>query len=137
MTSCQRRHFDELKNSFKLLGSAAKKETTTSPNSIYSEPYTAYGGVLIKIWVEPGTIDKLKAIGLRSDPVLHPLLKSTFGELPFLPPGSLTQQGWYNNFARFKVESNANIPHQVNIQLGTGKGLKIFNEGLIYFEKID
>jgi hypothetical protein len=89
------------------------------------------------MWVEPGTIDKLKAIGLRSDPTIHPLLKSTIGELPFLPPGKSTQSGWYNNFTRFKVESNANVPQQVNIQLGTGKGLNIFNEGLIYFEKIN
>ena len=129
-------HYNELKSTFKLLGSSAK-ETSTSPNSIFSQPYTANGGVLIKMWAEPGTIDKLKAIGLRSDPTIHPLLKSTIGELPFLPPGKSTQSGWYNSFTLFKVESNANVPQQVNIQLGTGKGLNIFNEGLIYFEKIN
>lgn len=129
-------HFNELKSSFKLLGSAAK-ETSTSPNSVFSQPYTGNGGVLIKMWVEQGTIDKLKTIGLRSDPKISPLLKSTFGELPFLPAGWSSQSGWFKDFARFKVESNATVPSQVNIQLGTGKGLDIFNDALIYFEKID
>jgi hypothetical protein len=86
------------------------------------------------MWVEPGTIDKMRAIGVRSDPNLNPLVSQNFGDLPFV--GS----GWHTTKVQFKVETNNVVvpsSKQVNIQLGSGKGIEIFNEALIYFEKIN
>jgi hypothetical protein len=123
-------HFDNLKSNFKLLKSA-NNETSTSPNASFSQ---SYNGVLVKIWVEPGTIDKLKAVGVRSHPDLHPHLQQHFGNLPFIGGG------WHPSKVQFKVETNEVVTpnfKQVNIQLGSGEGVKIFNDNLLYFEKIN
>jgi hypothetical protein len=123
-------HYDNLKSNFKLLKSV-NNETSTSPNASFSQ---SYDGVLVKMWVEPGTIDKLKAIGVRGQQDLLPLLQQSFGNLPH------SGKGWHPTKVQFKVETNEVVTpnfKQVNIQLGSGEGVKIFNHNLLYFEKIN
>ena len=109
----------------------ASNETTTSPNISFVQNYD---GILVKFYVEPGTIEKLKAIGTTAhkNPD-HSLVLGTFGSLPH---GS---SGWHPTKVRFKVEENKNVTpffDQINIQLGSGKGLDIFNDNLLFFEKL-
>ena len=98
-------------------------ETTTSPNQLFSE---SYDGVLVKFYVTTGTIDQLKTYG-RTDG--SALVLEQFGEMP------LATSGWTNDFVRFKKEGGDLTP-QVNIQLGRGPGIQIFNDNLVAFEKI-
>ena len=123
-------HYDILKNTFKMV-KGASNETTTSPNISFVQNYD---GVLVKFYVEPGTIEKLKAVGTTAhkNPD-HSLVLGTFGSLPH---GS---SGWHPTKVRFKVEENKNVNpffDQINIQLGSGYGLDIFNDNLLFFEKL-
>jgi hypothetical protein len=57
-----------------------------------------------------------------------------------LLPLPFVGSGWHTTKVQFKVETNNVVvpsSKQVNIQLGSGKGIEIFNEALIYFEKIN
>jgi hypothetical protein len=76
----------------------------------------------VKFYVKQGTIDKLKSVGASDG---SSLVASQFGALP------LAGKGWHKQFVRFKKEG-----FQVNIQLGTGPGMQIFNDNLITFERI-
>ena len=78
---------------------------------------------MVQFKVKRGTIDELRNIGIaarNNEEVL-----SQFPELkPDISP-------WNKKFARFKLEND-----QVNIALGRGTALKIFNDNLIEFELI-
>lgn len=98
-------------------------ETSTSPTMSFSE---GYSGILVKFYLRHGTIDQLKVIG-RTDG--HQDVAEQFGEMP------LAHSGWINHYARFKREGGSSP--QVNIQLGSGPGVDVFNANLITFEKIN
>ena len=78
---------------------------------------------MVQFKVKRGTIDELRNIGIaarNNEEVL-----SQFPELkPDISP-------WNNKFARFKLEKG-----QVNIALGNGSALEIFNSNLLEFVKI-
>jgi len=99
--------------------STLRPETSTSPFQAFSEDYD---GVLVKWYVNLGTIDDLRVIG-RTDGTN--LVASQFGDMP------QAVSGWTDDFVRFKKEGT-----QVNIQLGVGPGLDIFNDNLIAFERV-
>jgi len=100
------------------------RETSTSPKISFSQ---GYRGVLMKFYLRHGTIDQLKVIG-RTDG--HQDVADQFGEMPLAP------SGWIEEYVRFKREGGNSSP-QVNIQLGKGQGMDIFNDNLMTFERID
>jgi hypothetical protein len=108
--------YDQLLSSGRM---PATTETSTSPLQAFSEDYD---GVLVKYYVNLGTIDDLKVIG-RTDG--SGLVASQFGDMP------QAVSGWINDFVRFKKEGT-----QVNIQLGRGPGVDVFNDNLIAFERV-
>lgn len=79
-----------------------------------------YEGTLFEISVNPTTMSQLEAIGVRNTAASHP-----FEHLP------LVGKGWKETNAFFKVEGN-----QVNIGLGNGKALEIFNSNIQSFNKV-
>ena len=106
-----------LKNyeSFKKTGKIpATGETTISPTQGFSE---GYDGVLVKFKVKKGTTEKLVNIGVRDE---SSILADKFPNMPE------SKSGWGKNHARFKKEDE-----QLNIGLGKGEGLDIFNENIV------
>lgn len=96
----------------------AGTETFISPTKSFAQNYT---GTLFEINLKPGTLSQLEAIGVRNASSGHP-----FGHLP------LVGKGWKGTNAFFKVEG-----HQVNIGLGNGRALSIFNSSIQSFNKIE
>nr|WP_319396639.1 hypothetical protein [uncultured Desulfobacter sp.] len=92
---------------------SATSETFTSPTKAFSE---GYDGVLVEFNVKPGTTDALKSIGVRDG---SKIARQQVGDLPTV------SKGWNTNNAFFKGEGN-----QVNIGLGEGKALEIFNNNI-------
>jgi hypothetical protein len=109
-------HYDAMVAGSKL---SASSETFTSPTQAYSEKYSGY---LVKILVNAGTIDKLKAIGV-SDGTAD--VQSKFGTMPKVA------SGWGTTKAFFKSELG-----QVNIGLGTGTALTTFNANFKQYQLI-
>jgi len=115
---------ETLKSTGKL---AASSETFTSPTLTYIKN-TGYNGTIVKFQMKTGTIDKLVKIGVRNDSGEKMMLN--FSKM------DRVKKGWTTNNALFKTEGgNYNI-EQVNIGLGKGKALEIFNENIINFEII-
>lgn len=94
----------------------AGTETMVSTTRFFSRQYQ---GVKYEIDIKPGTIAELEAIGVRDDGNINP-----YKHLPKIG------QDWMKENAYFKTEGN-----QVNIGLGYGKALKIFNENITNFKK--
>lgn len=117
--------YDILRNSYKLVAGASK-ETTTSPTLAYLENL-GFDGVIVKLYTEKGTIEELLNKGI-SDGAEH--TKLHFPSL--IQPNDAS--GWPLKNVRFKTEGGSNP--QVNIQLGQGPGLEIFNKRLFFFEAI-
>ncbi len=93
-------------------------ETSFSPVLRYS---SKYNGVTVKIVLKPGTSDELQKIGIAANSAAAKIL-----------PNMSTQTGeWMQTNTRFKVEGG-----QMTTQLGQGKGLEIFNNNIIKFEKV-
>ena len=112
-----------LKNyeSFKKTGKIpATGETTISPTQGFSE---GYDGVLVKFKVKKGTTEKLVDIGVRDESSI--LAK----EFPNMPE---SKSEWGKNHARFKKEKQ-----QLNIGLGKGEALDIFNENIVETDVIN
>ena len=118
-------HYDELIQTNRMPGTG---ECTTSPNQAFSEDYSGY---LMKFKVKTGTIDELKDIGVTDG---HILVEQQFGNMP---TNADIGGGWNQTRARFKVEtlSSTNTP-QVNIALGQGDALNIFNDNILEFQLI-
>ena len=98
----------------------ATGETTISPTQGFSE---GYDGVLVKFKVKKGTTEKLMDIGVRDE---SSKLADEFSNMPE------SKSGWGKNHARFKKEDE-----QVNIGLGKGKALDIFNENIVEADVIN
>ncbi|WFE24849.1 ricin-type beta-trefoil lectin domain protein [Solwaraspora sp. WMMD791] len=110
-------HFDILDSGG---GISATRETFISPTQAFSE---AYEGVLVRFTVEEGTTAALESIGVRNNSAV------TARRYPGMP---LVMRGWRNKFAFFKGEGAGHI----NIGLGGGTALKIFNKAITNFEKV-
>jgi len=75
--------------------------------------------------LRPGTVSQLQNIGVRNAAIGHPL--------KHLP---LVQSGWKGANAFFKLEKTALNPNHINIGLGNGRALNIFNSNIQNFRKI-
>jgi hypothetical protein len=122
-------HYDELLKNKKI---SPTGECTTSPNQDFSEDYE---GVLVKFYVKKGTIDKLRLIGVSDG---HPRVTHYFGDMPSAKKvKETTGMSWNQTRARFKVETLEKTGNQqVNIALGKGDALDIFNENIVTIEMI-
>lgn len=98
---------------------SATGETFISPTQAFSEDYD---GVLVKLTVRDGTTAKLAQIGLRDDTAL------TAEAYPDMPVGA---GGWNKTKSYFKSEGGP-----INIGLGRGTALDIFNDAITGFEKV-
>ena len=115
-------HWEELQQTGRMPGTT---ETSTSPTKAFSDDYK---GVTVEFEMEPGTTAKLEAVGV-SDGTPH--TKSVY---PDMPQGS---SGWTKDHARFKTERlKSTGKPQINIQLGKGKGLDVFNSNIASFKKV-
>jgi hypothetical protein len=92
----------------------ATSETFISPTQAFSE---GFDGVLMQFHVKPGTTQALRAIGVRDTSRI--VRDSGLGDLPLVSPG------WTSGKAFFKGERG-----QVNIGLGQGEALNIFNSNI-------
>ncbi len=104
----------------------ATSETFISPTQAYSEKFR---GVLVKFNVKAGTKDQLKSVGVSDG---SKLVKQQEGNLPKVT------KGWADeNKAYFKTETRkSDNQQQVNIGLGKGKALDIFNKNIESHEVI-
>jgi hypothetical protein len=102
-------------------------ETMTSPNREFSEDYD---GVLVRFEVKPGTTAQLEAIGVRGP---GPVVEGAYPAMPSVD----TARTWNQNNALFKQEplQPGDIP-QVNIGLGKGPALDIFNDNIVSFTPV-
>jgi len=109
------KHYNRLVKDNRMPGTG---ETSTSPTQAFSE---GYKGVLVKFKVKRGTIDELENIGISAANNEDVLLE--FNKLkPDVSP-------WNEKYARFKLERD-----QINIALGKGDALDIFNDNILEFE---
>jgi hypothetical protein len=93
-------------------------ETSISPVLGYS---SKYNGVTVKIVVKQGTFSKLQEIGIAANSATAKVF----------PTMSIKTGKWMKTNTRFKVEGG-----QMTTQLGQGRGIKIFNENIVHFEKV-
>ncbi|MEV7281103.1 ricin-type beta-trefoil lectin domain protein [Streptomyces sp. NPDC093111] len=111
---------------FKILeeggGLSATGETFTSPTQAFSDSYT---GVTVKFTVKPGTKAALEAIGVRD---ASNLVKRKYPNMPWIK----NVDNWRDNHAFFKKEGD----NHINIGLGGGKALKLFNENITGWEVV-
>lgn len=108
--------YEHLVRENKLIGTS---ETSISPAIAYS---LKYNGVLVQFTLKPGTWDKIRKIALVTNKE----------ELAFFPDLSFKKGDWVNDHAKFKKEAN-----QITTQVGKGEALKIFNENIIGFQRIE
>jgi hypothetical protein len=109
-------HYDILESTGKL---SATRETFISPTRAFSE---AYDGVLARITVRDGTTQRLAEIGVRDN---SSLASRVLSSMP------LVGRGWRNTNAFFKGEGS-----QINIGLGGGNALDLFNGAITGFERL-
>ncbi|QDX92996.1 hypothetical protein EEL30_12210 [Brevibacillus laterosporus] len=118
-------HYDTLVKTRKV---PATRETCISPIKGYS---AKYDGVLVEFEVAPGTTKALEAIGVRNNAGV------VVEKYPNMPEVS---KGWNEEKAFFKGEgkkgNKATDKGQINIGLGTGKALEIFNKNIIKFKEV-
>ncbi len=108
-------HYEHLINNNQLKPTS---ETFLSPTLGFSESYT---GILVRFDLKPGTTKALENIGVRD------ISKATRESYPDMP---IISKGWNKFNAYFKAEGE-----QINIGLGKGKALEIFNDNIKKFEK--
>ncbi|MEN7547394.1 RHS repeat-associated core domain-containing protein [Rapidithrix thailandica] len=114
-----REHADILESTGKL---PATKETFTSPTKVFSD---GYEGVTYEFTMKDGTTAELEKIGVRDN---SRLTRRKYLDMPEVKPG------WTQNHAYFKQEGPKGRK-QINIGLGKGKGLDIFNKNIDSFKK--
>ena len=98
-------------------------ETFISPTKFFSNNYN---GVMVRFELDSGTTSALEKIGLSNgDRAI--LAKTIYPHMPYV-----SGIKWTENFAFFKAEGS-----QINIGLGKGKALEIFNSNIIIFERVE
>jgi RHS repeat-associated protein len=110
-------HYETLETTGRL---SPTRETFISPSREFSE---SYEGVLVQFTLRKGTTEKLVNIGVRDTST------ATARAFPRMP---LVSRGWRKTAAFFKGEG----PKHVNIGLGGGKALDIFNDGIIGVKRL-
>ena len=108
-------HFEELTTTGNI---PATGETFVSPSLEYASKYE---GVTVGFNVASGTTDSLLDIGVRSSNLTTP----PYGSL------DLVDKGWTAANAFFKLEKGV-----LNIGLGQGAALDLFNDNIINFSKV-
>ena len=98
----------------------ATSETFISPTESYSRNYS---GVTVEFELTSGTTSELESIGLRNN---ARLAKETYPDME-----SVSGIKWTEDYAFFKAEGD-----QINIGLGKGKALEIFNSNILNFTKL-
>lgn len=91
-------------------------ETFISPNATYA---SQYNGVTVKFTVRNRTVNWLAKIGVRDTSAL---VSSTYPSMP------VVSKGWMAANAFFKAECDI-----INIGLGFGTALELFNRGILLF----
>ncbi|KVJ80761.1 RHS repeat-associated core domain-containing protein [Klebsiella aerogenes] len=109
--------FEYLRTTGKLRGTS---ETFISPRRAFSENYD---GVLVRFYLKNDALSELKSIGVKDSAVLTSI---TYPDMPDVG------KGWKETSAFFKAEGE-----QINIGLGKGKALDIFNQGIQRFERLN
>ncbi|EOI3479914.1 RHS repeat-associated core domain-containing protein [Cronobacter dublinensis] len=109
--------YEYLRATGKLRGTS---ETFISPRRAFSENYE---GVLVRFHLKTDALEQLKGIGVKDSSFLT---KLTYPDMPDV------SKGWKDLNAFFKAEGD-----QINIGLGKGKALDIFNEGIYKFERLN
>lgn len=114
-------------------------ETFTSPNIEYIKAKN-YGnnGRIVKFYTNSGTFNSLEAIGVRNDGTAKML-----GYFPNMPHISTVppNESWLQTKALFKTEGSQLAPPigpsgQVNIGLGKGSAIDVFNQNIKTFEVV-
>lgn len=111
-------------------------ETFTSPSLEYIQAI-GYGGDgrIVKFYANHGTLDALESVGVRNDAT-----DRIMGYFPDMPHVT-TVSGWTQSRAMFKTEGRSLAPPvgpdgQINIGLGRGTAIDIFNQNLKAFEVV-
>lgn len=98
-------------------------ETFISPTKSFTEDYD---GVLVRFEMKQGTTSLLEGIGVSNgDRAI--LAKTVYPNMPHV-----SGVKWTKNFAFFKAEGS-----QINIGLGKGKALELFNRNILKYEKVE
>lgn len=95
---------------------APGSETFISPSANYA---SKYNGITVEFTVRNRTVNWLTKIGVRDTS------KLVFGIYPDM---NIVSKGWMSTSAYFKAEQGI-----INIGLGYGKALNIFNKGILSF----
>jgi hypothetical protein len=95
------------------------KETFISPSQAFSQRYT---GTMVRFTVRAGTTDALAGVGVRD---ASAVASAAYPDMP------LVSSGWTSRSAFFKGEGGL-----INIGLGRGKALDIFNDAIQNFEEV-
>jgi hypothetical protein len=114
--SMSQSHFDEMGKTGKV---PATGETFVSPSKSYAQQYN---GPTVEINVKAGTRSNLAGIGVRNN---GPGVSSEFPNMPQV------QSGWARSSAYFKQEGDI-----INIGLGQGSALDMFNEAITGFRQV-
>ena len=101
----------------------ATGETFISPTKAFSSDYD---GVMVRFELNDGTTSMLEKIGL-SNGDRAPLARAVYPNMSYV-----SGVKWTENFAFFKAEGS-----QINIGLGKGKALEIFNSNISTFKKVE
>jgi hypothetical protein len=121
------KHYKRLEKTNRMPGTG---ETFISPTKEYAAQYE---GALVRFELEPGTTAKLEKIGLKND---SPITNVKYPEM--LDIGSVLK--WNEKYAQFKGEGLSGKKGigkpQVNVGLGKGTALDIFNDHITGFERI-
>jgi RHS repeat-associated protein len=114
-------HYNTLVQSGRLV---AGSETFISPIQSFA---ATYGDVTVEFTLRPGTTNALESIGVRDS---ARLTFAKYGDLPSVQSVS----EWKANNAFFKTEGAGTVGgQQINIGLGHGPALNVFNDNLIRF----
>ena len=98
-------------------------ETFISPTKSFSSDYD---GVMVKFELNSGTTSMLEKIGLSNGDRAM-LAKEVYPDMPYV-----SGVKWTENYAFFKAEGS-----QINIGLGKGKALEIFNSNISTFKRVE
>ncbi|HCC07585.1 MAG TPA: hypothetical protein DEP72_05440, partial [Clostridiales bacterium] len=97
----------------------ATRETFISPTQSFAE---GYNGITVEFKVNVGTTNEIANAGVRD---FSDLTKNAYSSMPTV------QKGWNSSSAYFKKEGS-----QINIGLGKGNGLDIFNNNIVDYKVV-